>query len=440
MGKKKHRKLFPTLASETNKTLDCSLGICDPICPYNCYREPDYSAISPQLPPRSSPHLITSPSPSPSPSISAVYQPSQNQPSSSFDAITILTITGAVLAILLTGFFIVAKFVSDSVNRDNHRRYQSDDEDNDTVIDDEFQDRDQVDHPIWLIRTTGLQQSIINSITICSYKRGDGLIERTDCPVCLSEFEEEESLRLLPKCNHAFHISCIDTWLSSHTNCPLCRAGIAMISAATPRCSGPVDVTPEGSGSRLENDGVGEEDHDHIENRAELGREGDESGFKERDDSDNTYPNYDVRIEINGFGNEIHRGLDEIDGEGSETETKEKVRVLVDCVDPNGGDSLNSLSQTKTHIESINFQGRSWEKQSQNSTRPIGEFEASCSEENSDHKVASRRSCVSIDSSEMNGEGNEEDAGKTQSDVTLKTSGSSSVSCFNKNKSSVFPL
>ena len=31
---------------------------------------------------------------------------------------------------------------------------------------------------------------------------------------------------LLPKCNHAFHISCIDTWLRSHTNCPLCRVGI----------------------------------------------------------------------------------------------------------------------------------------------------------------------------------------------------------------------
>ncbi|KAK7400347.1 hypothetical protein VNO78_11553 [Psophocarpus tetragonolobus] len=83
-----------------------------------------------------------------------------------------------------------------------------------------------VDHPIWYIRTTGLQQSVIGAITVCKYKKDDGLIEGTDCSVCLSEFLEDESLRLLPKCNHAFHLPCIDTWLRSHTNCPLCRAPI----------------------------------------------------------------------------------------------------------------------------------------------------------------------------------------------------------------------
>ncbi|KAI5661356.1 hypothetical protein M9H77_20679 [Catharanthus roseus] len=88
-----------------------------------------------------------------------------------------------------------------------------------------------VDHPIWYIRTIGLEPSIINAITICRYKKGDGLIEGTDCSVCLNEFQEDETLRLLPKCNHAFHINCIDTWLRSHTNCPLCRAGIVINSA-----------------------------------------------------------------------------------------------------------------------------------------------------------------------------------------------------------------
>lgn len=53
-------------------------------------------------------------------------------------------------------------------------------------------------------------------------------MESSDCAVCLSEFEEEERLRLLPKCSHAFHVPCIDTWLKSHSNCPLCRAGISV--------------------------------------------------------------------------------------------------------------------------------------------------------------------------------------------------------------------
>ncbi|KAL3515506.1 hypothetical protein ACH5RR_022408 [Cinchona calisaya] len=87
-----------------------------------------------------------------------------------------------------------------------------------------------IDHPIWYIRTVGLQPSVISAITICKYKRGDGLVEGTECSVCLNEFQDDETLRLLPKCNHAFHIPCIDTWLRSHTNCPNCRAGIVMSS------------------------------------------------------------------------------------------------------------------------------------------------------------------------------------------------------------------
>lgn len=89
-----------------------------------------------------------------------------------------------------------------------------------------------VDHPIWYIRTPGLNQSVISAITVCTYKKGEGLIDGTECSVCLSEFEDDESLRLLPKCNHAFHLTCIDTWLRSHTNCPLCRAPIVADPAA----------------------------------------------------------------------------------------------------------------------------------------------------------------------------------------------------------------
>ncbi|XP_019086775.1 PREDICTED: RING-H2 finger protein ATL54-like [Camelina sativa] len=85
-----------------------------------------------------------------------------------------------------------------------------------------------VDHPVWHIRTIGLNPTVISSIKVCQYSKKDGVVEGTDCSVCLSEFEEGETLRLLPKCQHAFHLSCIDTWLRSHTNCPLCRAPIVV--------------------------------------------------------------------------------------------------------------------------------------------------------------------------------------------------------------------
>ncbi|KAJ7956975.1 RING-H2 finger protein [Quillaja saponaria] len=45
----------------------------------------------------------------------------------------------------------------------------------------------------------------------------------TECAICLSEFSNGERVRLLPKCNHGFHVRCIDKWLSSHSSCPKCR-------------------------------------------------------------------------------------------------------------------------------------------------------------------------------------------------------------------------
>ncbi|KAL3338999.1 hypothetical protein AABB24_027886 [Solanum stoloniferum] len=92
--------------------------------------------------------------------------------------------------------------------------------------DDGFVDESDMDHPIWYIHTVGLPRSVIESIPEFKYIKIDSLIDRIDCSVCLSEFEEDESLRLLPKCSHAFHVTCIDTWLSSHMNCPVCRAPI----------------------------------------------------------------------------------------------------------------------------------------------------------------------------------------------------------------------
>ncbi|KAK4415338.1 RING-H2 finger protein ATL43 [Sesamum alatum] len=47
----------------------------------------------------------------------------------------------------------------------------------------------------------------------------DGL----ECAVCLNMFDPDEVLRLLPKCKHAFHVECVDTWLDGHSTCPLCR-------------------------------------------------------------------------------------------------------------------------------------------------------------------------------------------------------------------------
>lgn len=138
----------------------------------------------------------------------------------------------------------------------------------------------EIDHPIWYINSIGLQPSVINSIAVFKYKRGDAPIEGSACSVCLSEFGDDEMLRLLPKCNHAFHISCIDTWLRSHTNCPLCRAGILSNTLCAP--SNGTSGENTNSGNNVEERGNLGIDH---ENRGETEAVIRSSDMKEISDS-----------------------------------------------------------------------------------------------------------------------------------------------------------
>ncbi|KAL8156749.1 hypothetical protein AgCh_001741 [Apium graveolens] len=47
--------------------------------------------------------------------------------------------------------------------------------------------------------------------------------EAAQCYICLVEYEEGDSVRILP-CHHEFHKTCVDKWLKEiHRICPLCR-------------------------------------------------------------------------------------------------------------------------------------------------------------------------------------------------------------------------
>ncbi|RWR95648.1 RING-H2 finger protein ATL65 [Cinnamomum micranthum f. kanehirae] len=76
----------------------------------------------------------------------------------------------------------------------------------------------------------GLDETAIKTIPLSVYtkkrRRSSSSAGGRDCAVCLLEFEENDCVRTLPACAHAFHVDCIDIWLRSHANCPLCRACI----------------------------------------------------------------------------------------------------------------------------------------------------------------------------------------------------------------------
>lgn len=84
----------------------------------------------------------------------------------------------------------------------------------------------------------GLDPSVLASIPVLVF-RPEEFKEGLECAVCLSELVTEEKARLLPKCNHGFHVECIDMWFQSHSTCPLCRNPVAtVISESEPEWTG----------------------------------------------------------------------------------------------------------------------------------------------------------------------------------------------------------
>ncbi|CAL9091502.1 unnamed protein product [Musa textilis] len=100
---------------------------------------------------------------------------------------------------------------------------------------------------LFRLHDAGVDQSFIDTLPVFLYNAIIGVKDPFDCAVCLCEFEADDKLRLLPKCGHAFHLDCIDTWLLSHSACPLCRR--SLIGNVSPTTSRSPIVLGLGSGS-----------------------------------------------------------------------------------------------------------------------------------------------------------------------------------------------
>lgn len=84
---------------------------------------------------------------------------------------------------------------------------------------------------------TGLSPSKIKEIPTFSYQHkshddhclnnGNGSdTSGLRCAVCIVTVHDGDIVRQLLLCKHVFHTNCIDTWLSSHLTCPMCRADV----------------------------------------------------------------------------------------------------------------------------------------------------------------------------------------------------------------------
>ncbi|TXG58114.1 hypothetical protein EZV62_015943 [Acer yangbiense] len=54
------------------------------------------------------------------------------------------------------------------------------------------------------------------------------------CSICLADYKSSDKLRVLPDCNHLFHVKCVDPWLRLHPTCPFCRTSPIPTPLSTP--------------------------------------------------------------------------------------------------------------------------------------------------------------------------------------------------------------
>lgn len=87
------------------------------------------------------------------------------------------------------------------------------------------------------IRAGGLTPHDLNKLPCFEYREGEKgtnttssstttttTSSPTECAVCLDNFKLGDKCRVLPHCEHCFHVSCVDLWLIKSPLCPICRA------------------------------------------------------------------------------------------------------------------------------------------------------------------------------------------------------------------------
>eukprot|EP00347_Sterkiella_histriomuscorum_P006485 403352587 len=70
--------------------------------------------------------------------------------------------------------------------------------------------------------------SIINSYPSNIYKNQYNNIETVTCAVCIDDFKSGCIFKML-KCSHKYHSNCIDEWLKTKLQCPLCKKEVTKL-------------------------------------------------------------------------------------------------------------------------------------------------------------------------------------------------------------------
>ncbi|KAI3449269.1 hypothetical protein Pfo_005934 [Paulownia fortunei] len=91
--------------------------------------------------------------------------------------------------------------------------------------------------PLPLPSTTnniGLDESKIMACTeivvLSESDEGIPIANSNTCSICLENYCQKETIRLISKCGHYFHASCIQQWLAKNSTCPVCRTSLSDVA------------------------------------------------------------------------------------------------------------------------------------------------------------------------------------------------------------------
>ncbi|KAI3821359.1 hypothetical protein L1987_08925 [Smallanthus sonchifolius] len=111
----------------------------------------------------------------------------------------------------------------------------------------------------------GVKKELREMLPVIVFKETFSVTD-TICSVCLGDYQAEDRLQQIPACKHAFHVECIDNWLSTHTTCPLCRISLLASSPTEPQpTNDSITTNAENStGSSLQDENCGQSSVDPV--------------------------------------------------------------------------------------------------------------------------------------------------------------------------------
>jgi hypothetical protein len=92
----------------------------------------------------------------------------------------------------------------------------------DLLDSDEEEEHDNDEEYDYFINCKEINNKVCKPVRI---KENDNLIINKECcNICCEDYITGQYKRILPSCNHIFHKKCVDKWLKTKSNCPICRS------------------------------------------------------------------------------------------------------------------------------------------------------------------------------------------------------------------------